>query len=125
VPGNSVLDSTVPVLSVDHLEKALRYYESVLGFQVAWTWGDPPHLAGVCRDRVELNLGERGKAGPTAASQVYFRMRGVDAYFEQISKAGAETRTPPGDRPYGMRDFSIRDPSGNVLDFGEAKAANG
>lgn len=50
-----VLEAAVPVLSVEDLAAALEYYQRVLGFQLAWSWGEPPHLASVCRDRVEVN----------------------------------------------------------------------
>ena len=121
----ALFESVAPLLSVDDLKSALDYYQRVLGFQIAWTWGEPAYLASVCRDRVELNLGERGKAGPPGASRVYIRLQGIDAYFERVSKAGAEIATPIADRPYGMRDFGVREPSGNQLDFGQPTGGAG
>jgi catechol 2,3-dioxygenase-like lactoylglutathione lyase family enzyme len=118
-PKAPSFDSATPIFSVLELPGALEYYERVLGFARAWSWGEPAYLAGVCRERVELNLGVRGQIGPREASQAYFRIRGVERYFELVSKAGAEIRETLADRPYGLRDFSVRDPSGNVLDFGE------
>ncbi len=35
-----------------------------------------------------------------------------------MTRAGAAIETPIADRVYGMRDFSLRDESGNRLDFG-------
>jgi predicted enzyme related to lactoylglutathione lyase len=118
-PDAALFESVAPLLSVDELKSALDWYQRVLGFQIAWTWGEPAYLASVCRERVELNLGERGKAAPPGASRVYIRLQGIDAYFERVSKAGAEIATPIADRPYGLRDFGVRDPSGNQLDFGQ------
>jgi uncharacterized glyoxalase superfamily protein PhnB len=118
----AVLEAAVPILSVTDLAEAIDYYERVLGFQVAWRWGEPPRLASVCRDRVELNLSQSSEARP-AASKVYFPMAGVDAYYDDITVAGAKVAVPLADRPYGMRDFRIVDPSGNELSFGEATAS--
>jgi uncharacterized glyoxalase superfamily protein PhnB len=115
----AVLESAVPILSVGDLSEALAYYEEVLGFQVGWRWGEPPHLASVCRDRVELNLSQSREATP-GVSKVYFQMAGVDAYYRRLTAAGANVAVPLGDRTYGMRDFRIVDPSGNELSFGEA-----
>ncbi|MEN8159943.1 MAG: glyoxalase superfamily protein [Myxococcota bacterium] len=112
------LETTIPVISVDDLPGALEYYETVLGFTRDWVWGEPPEAAGVYRDRIELQLAQRGKLGPAGSSHVSLRGTGVDALFEELNAAGAEVRVPIADRPYGLRDFSIRDPSGNVLDFG-------
>lgn len=120
-----VLKAAVPVLSVEDVRQALDYYKHVLGFQVVWIWGEPPHLASVCRDKVELNLGQKGKAGPLGASRVYFQMEGVNAYCKQVRTAGARIMTLLDDRPYGMRDFNIQDPSGNDLGFGEPTVSHG
>ena len=114
-----ILDSATPIFSVDDLDAALAYYQRVLGFAIEWSWGEPAHLAGLCRDAVAINLGLRGTAGPPGPSQAYFRMRSVDRYYEQLRAAGAEIAVTIDDRPYGLRDFSVRDPSGNRLDFGE------
>jgi uncharacterized glyoxalase superfamily protein PhnB len=113
------LDSVTPNFSVENLADALAFYQRALGFTIAWTWGEPAYLAAVCRDQVEIMLGERGKAGPPGTARTYFRMHGVDAYYEQLRAAGATIAVEIGDRPYGLRDFCVRDPSGNELDFGE------
>lgn len=112
----------MPILSVADLRAALDYYQSVLGFRVAWKWGEPAHLASVCRDRVELNLSQSSSA-QIAISRVYFQMAGVEAYFNEIVAAGAKIAEPLADRAYGMRDFRLVDPSGNELSFGEASEA--
>lgn len=101
-----------------HLQSGTRY-ERVLGFKVEWKWGEPARLASVSRDRVELNLSQSSKAS-LPLSKVYFQMTGVDAYYSDLAMAGARVAVPLADRPYGMRDFRIVDPSGNELSFGEA-----
>ena len=115
------LEAAVPILAVDDLAEALDYYQRVLGFNVEWKWGEPPYLASVCRNHVEVNLSLSPQSRP-AASKVYFQMTGVDTYYSELTRAGAKGAVPLGDRPYGMRDFRIVDPSGNELSFGEARA---
>jgi uncharacterized glyoxalase superfamily protein PhnB len=109
--------AVAPILSVDDLPAALDWYRRVLGFAVAWT--EPVGLASVCRDAVELNLGKRGEYGAPGPSQVYVRLAGIDALYEQVRNAGAAIRVEIADRVYGLRDFSVLDESGNRLDFGE------
>jgi len=111
--------AAVPVLSVTDLPAALDEYQRVLGFSKNWVWGDPPELASVCRDRVELELAQRGKVGPAGPSHVYLQLLGIDRIWDELRAAGAKVRTEIDDRVYGMRDFAIVDASGNVLDLGE------
>src|SRR5262245_34473896 len=95
--------AAVPILSVDDPAGALDEYQRVFGFQRNWTWGDPLELASVCRDRVELNLAQRGKLGPAGVSQIYLQLIGIDAIWDEVRRAGAKVTTPIDDRVYGMR----------------------
>jgi len=85
-----ILEGVVPILSVGDLQGALDYYTSVLGFDVAWEWGEPPYLASVFRDQVEVNLSQNDAAGKLSASKVYFQVVDVDAYYERVTAAGAQ-----------------------------------
>jgi len=124
MPDNKApkLEMAVPILPVSDLAEALDYYQRVLGFKVEWQWGAPPYLASVCRDQVEVNLSLSSQPTP-AASKVYFQVASVDAYYSTVTQAGAKVAVPLGDRPYGMRDFRIVDPSGNELSFGETRVS--
>ena len=42
----------------------------------------------------------------------------VDALHDELKSRGATLVHPPGERPYGMRDFDIDDLDGNRLTFG-------
>ena len=118
------LETAIPILPVTDLSEALDYYQRVLGFEIAWTWGEPPQLASVCRDRIEFNLAHRPGLSQTAsgepgADKVYVRMAGIDEFYRTIKAAGAEVIVPLDDRHYGLRDFRLADPSGNEISFGE------
>lgn len=112
-------ESVIPILTVDDVPRAISWYQEKLGFGLAWTWEDPPGLASLCREQVEVNLGKRGSYGPEGPSQLYLRVSGVDVFHERVVSAGVPIVTEIADRPYGLRDFGIRDESGNRLDFGE------
>jgi uncharacterized glyoxalase superfamily protein PhnB len=112
------LGNATPIFRVADLALALDWYQSVLGFQVAWTWGDPADHAGVCRDSAQINLVVEPGAQPRI-SRAYFETRGVDAYYNRVSRAGGQIAVALGDRPYGMRDFRVVDAAGNELSFGE------
>lgn len=112
------LGSATPIFRVFDLPQALKWYQSVLGFHIAWTWGEPADHASVCRDSAEVNLVVEPGGGLTI-SRVYFEVQGVDAYHDRVSRAGGRITVPLEDRSYGMRDFRVVDPDGNELSFGE------
>jgi uncharacterized glyoxalase superfamily protein PhnB len=120
MPDTAVtFEAVAPIISVSNLAQALDYYQRILGFSVAWKSGEPAKLASVCRDQVELNLSESVAASTGMPSKMYIRMVGIEAFYKQLLTAGIKPSVPLADRPYGMRDFRIVDPSGNQLSFGE------
>ena len=119
-PGQGAeFEAIIPILSVLDLESAHAWFQLVLGFEKAWIRGEPMELASVCRGQVELNLGLRGRYGPAGSSHVYLRVSPMDRVWEAVAATNATILAPIADRPYGMRDFSVQDESGNRLDFGE------
>lgn len=49
---------------------------------------------------------------------LYFVVDDVDAHYERAVAAGAEIITPLEERDYGGKDYSCRDPEGQVWSFG-------
>lgn len=116
------IESISPILSVTDLARSIDFYRHTLGFDLAWSWGDPPDIAAVCRDNVEIMIIQRADAKPAGASHISLGVSGIDAYYSMLVDAGVTVVVPIGDRPYGMRDFRIADPSGNELSIGQAIA---
>jgi catechol 2,3-dioxygenase-like lactoylglutathione lyase family enzyme len=50
-----------------------------------------------------------------ALGGVHFRSDDVDATFAKVRDAGAEVVQEPTDQFWGVRDFAVRDPSGNLI----------
>jgi uncharacterized glyoxalase superfamily protein PhnB len=48
----------------------------------------------------------------------------VDATFERLQAGDAEVVQEPTDQPYGVRDCSFRDPSGNLLRIQEPRSGS-
>ena len=107
-----------PVFSVRDLVEALEYYQDKLGFSIAWSWGDPPSRAGVALDDIEIQLESAGLGAPPGPSVVYCHMADADSYYEVCLARGAMIAMEMGERPWGMRDFRVLDPSGNRIGFG-------
>lgn len=110
------LHAISPIFQVQNLDRGIDFYTRVMGFELGWTWGTPPDRASLCRDAVEITL-EVERVPRT--SHAYLQVKGVDAYFERVTTAGARVVFPLADREYGMRDGRITDPDGNHLGIGE------
>jgi len=106
-----------PSLSVTDITAAVEFYTTKLGFTFGFTWGDPPRMAGVQLDHVQIFL-EQGTPSPKGCA-VYFVVGGVDELYEFHRANGVDVAQPPEDRPYGLRDYTIRDLYGYHLSFGQ------
>lgn len=106
-----------PTLLVRDLTASVSFYTEKLGFEPGFTWGDPPHLAGVNLGKVSLHLG-LGAPGPASAS-VYFVVDDVEAMYALHEKNGVELPAAPEVKPWGLREYEVRDPDGYTLGFGQ------
>lgn len=52
------------------------------------------------------------------AHGLYVVVEDVDAHHARAAAAGAEIVTPPRDTDYGAREYTARDPEGNLWSFG-------
>jgi uncharacterized glyoxalase superfamily protein PhnB len=55
---------------------------------------------------------------PPGAAAAYVVTAEPDAIHERAVAAGAEIVRPLGEQEYGTRDFTVRDPEGNIWSFG-------
>jgi len=55
-----------------------------------------------------------GRPGPIS---VYVEVEDVVAYHDHVAAAGAEVVEPIWDAPWGLRQFSVLDPDGNLTTF--------
>jgi predicted enzyme related to lactoylglutathione lyase len=128
-------------IPVDNHDKALAFYRDVLGLEVrndvefeGMRWvsvGSPsqPDVDIVLEPPVADPNGS--PADKEAAAELLAKglLRGVnfstddcDATFEHIRAAGGDVLQEPMDMPYGVRDCAFRDPSGNMLRFGQPRS---
>ena len=73
-------------------------------------WGDSIVMFGAQRDD---DFGDHVGQG-----WVYAACDDPDALYERAQQAGATVVYPIRDQDYGSRDFSVRDPEGNLWSFG-------
>ena len=120
------------------MEQQLAYYVDVLSFELLHRQpdegpvefcilkiGDAQIMIGaspealIDADRADHRLLQEvaprvDKPGPIS---VYIGVDDIDAYHEQIETRGARILEPIWDSPWGTRQFSVRDPDGNLTTF--------
>lgn len=125
------LKQLIPMLNVSNLEQSLTFYQRALEFEVVSDPGavDEFRWATIRSGDVELMLSESNchlplKKGidPQKSSDwptvFYFYPDDVRSLHSQVTKAGFNPTTIC-ETGYGMREFSIQDPDGHLLSFGE------
>jgi len=122
----------------DDVERLLAYYVDVLSLELAYRQPDEPPAnfcilklgeaqimiaqtptAETAAGRNDARLLEEivPRAGRPGPISVYVAVEDVDAYRERVTAAGAELLEPIWDAPWGLRQFSVLDPDGNVTTF--------
>ena len=115
------IDAVQPVLMSRDVAASIQFYEQ-LGFVRAF--GGPPenpHYAGVRRDDVELHLqwhDARGWEGGVDRPTYRFVVADVDGLYREFRDAGVlQNIKPVAETTWGTREFHVRDPDGNGLQF--------
>lgn len=107
----------VPVLVVEDVAKSIAFYEQRLGFAKAFEFGP---YAGVERLGVQVHLNGAPGDCDSRPNTCRIDVRGVEALHAELDAQGvvkADERLQ--DMPFGMRQFSVLDPSGNRITFAE------
>ncbi len=106
----------VPVLPVSELAHSVAWYTR-LGFAVRAEY-DGYAILGF--EGTELHLAEHPDTPPAteSLSGCYLRVADADALHARWTALGAREVAPPGDRPWGQREFATEDPDGNLWRVG-------
>jgi catechol 2,3-dioxygenase-like lactoylglutathione lyase family enzyme len=105
--------------------KASCAFFTKLGFEVVFTYGEPPFYGQVKRDNARLNLrmvcepvfvGDiREREQLLAASMTLDSAVEIRQLFVQYQSAGVDFQQTLKQEPWGARTFIVRDPDGNLL----------
>jgi catechol 2,3-dioxygenase-like lactoylglutathione lyase family enzyme len=125
-----VVESAVPILPSKNLRETLAFYER-LGFE---NRGAPPEQWDyliIGRGGIELQFYGDPNVDPlTTAAMCYVRVDDADAVHAEWESTGVPRDDATGSRLdaptltfYGMREFALVDPSGNLLRVGSPPKA--
>lgn len=104
------------ILPVSDLLGAVEFYTKKLGFWLAFTWGEPATMAGVNLGHVQIFL-EQGTPNPKGCS-MYFVIDNADRLYDFHRSVGVEILQAPEDKPWGLREYTVKDLYGYVITFG-------
>ncbi len=118
----------IPLRVYEDMEAAQRFLVDVFGFKRGRLDRDPsgrPFHAEVSIDdsviwihRVDPQHGlVSARSLPAQPGGVVVFVEDVDAHYRHARTAGATIDSPPTDQPYGQREYSARDPEGNLWYF--------
>src|SRR6266566_1819939 len=115
------LDSVQPVLMSRDVVRSIHFYER-LGFKLAGQDApDDPKYARIQRDNIELHLqwhDAREWDYPNDRPTYRFVVLDVDGLYKQFAESGAlADATTVNETPWGTREFHVRDPDLNGLQF--------
>lgn len=105
-------------LAVSDIPTAVEFYVKKLGFQQGFTSGEPPTFAGVNLGKVRMFLAKGTPTPSPDTSAVYCFVGDADQLYEFHRANGVDIAQPIDDRPYGIRDYTVRDLYGYHLVFG-------
>ena len=116
----SDLPAPVPEIPVTRIDTAVAYYVSVLGFALDWG-NEDGGIAGISQGscRLFLTNAEFRQSSPLRPPIIVWlnlsSRKKVDQLFARWQTAGALVLSPPEDKPWHLREFTIADPDANRL----------
>ena len=121
------LNAAEPNLYVADFDAACAFFTEKPGFEIVFSYGEPPFYGQVRRDKAVLNL--RLIHGPVfiddiregqellAASITVGGAADIRELFVELQSTGVDFFRPLKQEPWGARTFIVRDPDGNLLLF--------
>src|SRR4029450_1022199 len=116
-----------PEVFVADFEAAAAFFTEKLGFEVVFTYGEPPFYGQVRRDKAAINLrlicepvfvgNIRERKELLAAAFNVGNADDIRRLFTEFQSAGVDFFRPLKQEPWGARTFIVRDPDGNLLLF--------
>lgn len=117
--------SVEPVLSVYDVVATADYYRDILGFNIDFLYGKPATHGGVSRGEwsgsmVSIQLSKVASGQEIIPSgHLHIRVDSlIDKLVEEFHAKGVEIISEPEDKPWGFREFTIKDLNGHILIFG-------
>jgi GNAT superfamily N-acetyltransferase len=107
------------VFACADVRETVSFYTSVLGFKQHWLWEDPPTFACVGMGQSEIFLCFQPALAAKVEGHLHcFHVEGdLEVLHADHLRAGATIIAPPENKPWGVREYTVRDCNGYYLRF--------
>ena len=116
-----MIKAVIPKLPFIEKQATIDFYVNQLGFELTSDYGD--YLI-VNLENIELHFFSFPTLNPLQSDfMIYLRIdNGIDSYYKKLQELGVKIH-PNGaleNKPWQQKEFSIIDPNGTLLTFGQA-----
>jgi len=112
-----------PIFPALNLDETRAFYER-LGFVPWWKGRGSRAYEIVSRGHLVIHFFAEPELTPAEnETSCYWRVRDADRFYQELAalnlpSEGIPRLTAPADQPWGMREFTLVDPSGNLVRVG-------
>jgi GNAT superfamily N-acetyltransferase/uncharacterized glyoxalase superfamily protein PhnB len=111
-----MLKKSQPIFAVRNVKETVAFYRDILGFQNEWFWGEPVSFAGIGWGDVHVMFNQQPELNVEGHEHHYWADE-IDALYDQHQRKGAPIISPIGNKPWHIREYTVRDPNGYHLRF--------
>ncbi len=112
--------SLQPLIPAVDINAAAVFYQTTLGFNLAWSDGTPPTLAIVYRGDIEIFLTIDSNPEHAKASSIRISVDNIEELYEEYSaKNIIHPNGKLSTKPWGLKEFTIQDLNGVCIAFHE------
>jgi predicted enzyme related to lactoylglutathione lyase len=104
----------VPELPVVDVERAQQHYRDALGFEIGWLYPGKG-IGAVSRDKSVIFF--RKRTPPFEPAIHWMFAEDIDASYQELMSLGANIVDPLARKPWGLRQFTVKDLDGNLFYF--------
>lgn len=108
------MSQPAPELPVPNVREAQEYYRDRLGFEIAWH-NEEGRIGAVAHGDCAIFF--RESSDDIRPSVFWVFNEDVDQAHAELLGLGADVLGPPVDKPWGLRQFTVRDAFGNLFHF--------
>ncbi len=112
-----MIETAVPILASLNADETINFYTEKLGFNLVANW-DGYLIFG--KDKIQIHLWPCNDPEIPKATGCFLRVTGIDHIYAQYEPIGiVHPNGKLGIKPWRMKQFSVLDNNGNIINFGE------